>query len=239
MSARERRTVTAHKRRPALLLAAVVAGATAAVVIAALVISGSGAPSTPPPPPTKAEIKRIMAAYAEQVSANRAVSRPEIWRGVEFKRFVTAEEAPAVLNECIREFGITTVEMSSNGSLTGELGDDERAVVDACSVSYPYEFMEAGVQTDAQLEYSYNYATTFLVPCLRAAGYTAESPPTSEDYFDTAHASLWIWSPYDTLNFASDRRWSNYRYDSPELIAGEELLHQRCPPDPAGMEPEY
>jgi hypothetical protein len=223
----------------AALVAALVAGATAAVVAAILVISGSGAPSTPPPRPTKAEMHSIMVAYAEQVAANRAVSHPEIWRGVEFERFVTSEEASSVLNECIHGFGVTGIEIDRSGAFAGTFGDHELAVVDACSTSYPNEFVKPGVQTDAQLEYSFNYATTFLVPCLRAAGYTSDPPPTREDYFDTAHDSLWIWSPYDTLNFASDRRWSNYPFDSPELALGREQLEQRCPPYPEGMEPEY
>jgi hypothetical protein len=225
---------------PIVLIAAVVAGATAAVVVAALVVTGGSAASNPPPePPTEAEMESIMEAHVEGVAADGAVTHPEIWRKVGFERFVTPDEAPGVINECIRGFGVTTVEISVNGSFSGTLEEYERAVVDACSLSYPYEFMKAGIQTDAQLEYSYNYATTFLIPCLRAAGYAIDQAPTRESYLSSAHDYLQGWSPYDGFKFASDRRWSNYRFDSPELALGLEQLGQRCPATPEGTKPEY
>jgi hypothetical protein len=217
-------------------------GVTAVVgaVIAALLMAGcSPEPVKPPPAPTEAEIETIMEKQVELLVANRLLTYPDLWDQVKFERFVSPDEAPTVQNECLREYGVTQVIFLEDGAVTGDLGDFERAVMDACSFSYPYDFQAAGVQSDAQLEYSYNYTTNFLVPCLRAQRYTFESPPSHEDYLRAAHESLWVWSPYDTINFTSDRRWSNLKYDSPELATALTSLRARCPAYADGIEPRY
>jgi hypothetical protein len=187
-------------------------------------------------------MESIMAVHVEQLVLLHKAERPEVWDGVEFVRFVDDDDASEVYDACIRGYGVTTVTVGEGGSLSWMEPDDDNlteSAINACSAQYPYAIYREIIRTDDQLAYLYNYGTNFLVPCLQAAGYTPEESPSWDEYLSTAHTDLWAWSPYVGINFASDRRWSNYRYDSPELVAGEELLHQRCPPDPAGMEPEY
>jgi hypothetical protein len=210
----------------------------------AIALSGCAASSTPlPPAPTEAEIEEIMAEEVERKVTTFAVSFPEVWNTVEFERFVSSEEMPVVLDECFTGFGVDDmVTFGANGSYsvgTSAMGEFESVVMSACTLAYPDEFQKPLIQTDEQLEYSYNYNVAFVVPCLRAAGYAVESPPSRDEYFDLAFAGVWAWSPYNSMNFESDRRWSNYQIDAPELMAGLEQLRERCPPYPEGMEPDY
>jgi hypothetical protein len=182
-----------------------------------------------------------MAAEVERQVKTNAVSFPEVWDAVEFERFVSSDEMPVVLDECFAGFGADdVVTIGPDGSYSigsGAMGEFESVVMNACTLAYPYEYQKPLVQTHEQLEYSYNYNVAFVVPCLRAAGYAVESPPSREEYLRLALAGIWSWSPYNSMNFASDRRWANYRFDAPELMAGQEQLRERCPPYPEGMEP--
>jgi hypothetical protein len=205
-----------------------VTAAVAAALCLAVALSGCAASSTPlPPGPTEAEIDAIMAEEVERQVKTNAVSFPEVWEAVEFERFVSSEEMPVVLNECFTGFGAEGIGVfGADGSYsmgTGVMGEFESVVMNACTLAYPDEYQKPLVQTDEQLEYSYNYNVSFVVPCLRAAGYAVESPPSREEYRDLA--------------FASDRRWSNYQFDAPELMEGQQQLRERCPPYPEGMEP--
>jgi len=182
-----------------------------------------------------------MSARVEKLAREQAAIYPDLWDDVEFERFVALEEMPAVLEECAHDLGATTVVFGVDGSISttsGPIGGFEIAVLDACSLSYPPDYQKLQIQTDAQLDYSYNYATTFLVPCIRAAGYTIGQTVTREEY-GAAALELQLWSPYSSINFASDRRWSNYPFNSPELALGLEQLHERCPPYAAGMVRPY
>jgi len=214
----------------------------AATLCLAIALSGCAASSTPlPPGPTEAEIDAIMAEEVERQVKTNAVSFPEVWNAVEFERFVSSEEMPVVLDECFTGFGVDDmVTFGADGSYsvgTSAMGEFESTVMNACTLAYPDEYQKPLIQTDEQLEYSYNYNVAFVVPCLRAAGYAVESAPSREDYLGLAYAGVWAWSPYNSMNFASDRRWSNYRFDAPELTEGLEQLRERCPPYPEGMEP--
>jgi hypothetical protein len=219
-----------------------VTAAVAAALCLAVALSGCAASSTPlPPGPTEAEIDAIMAEEVERQVKTNAVSFPEVWEAVEFERFVSSEEMPVVLDECFTGFGAEGIGVfGADGSYsmgTGVMGEFESVVMNACTLAYPDEYQKPLVQTDEQLEYSYNYNVSFVVPCLRAAGYAVESPPSREEYRDLAFAGVWAWSPYNSMNFASDRRWSNYQFDAPELMEGQQQLRERCPPYPEGMEP--
>ena len=214
----------------------------AAALCLAAALSGCTAASVPPPNPTDAEIDSIMAEYVAQYGEGRAVEFPEVWNNVEFERFVSVEEAPAVLDKCLRGFGADVSHFGPDGSFGVTTSSDDplgAAAVEACYLAFPYDYQRPLVQSDAQLKYSYNYAVTFLVPCLRAAGYALDAPPAQKEYLALAGGGLWVWSPYDSLSFASDRRWSNYPFDSPELVLGRERLNDRCPQYPEGMEPDW
>jgi hypothetical protein len=166
-----------------------VTAAVAAALCLAAALSGCAASSTPlPPDPTEAEIDAIMAEEVERQVKTNAVSFPEVWEAVEFERFVSSEEMPVVLDECFTGFGAEGIGVfSADGSYsmgTGVMGEFESVVMNACTLAYPDEYQKPLVQTDEQLEYSYNYNVSFVVPCLRAAGYAVESPPSREEYRD-------------------------------------------------------
>ena len=183
-----------------------------------------------------------MSEYVARQVETRATQFPELWNTVEFEHFVSPEDTPAVMTGCLTGVGVTSALYGADGSFTtgnSAIGEFEFAAIDACTLSFPPDYQKPYVQTDAQLRYLYSYDTTFLMPCLRAAGYAPESPPTLEEFIDSAFGSMWVWSPYSTFNFASDRRWSNYPFNSPELVIGLEQLNDRCPPYPEGMEPEF
>jgi len=209
----------------------------AAVLCLAIALSGCAAAPVPPPNPTDAEIDSIMVARVESMAASDTEAHPEVWNAITFGRFIANEEAPAVLGECMGAFGVTTVQIGTNGSMswTDSAGDGfVETVISACQFAYPSDYSREWVHTDAQLEYLYNYVTTFLVPCLSAAGYASEEPPTRRAFMETARHDLWAWSPYNSIDFARTPRWTLTIQDGPTEMEYS-MLQNRCPYGPEPM----
>jgi len=210
-------------------------GAAAALCLAVALSGCAAAPAPPPPPdPTDSEIDRIMVARVESMAASDTEAYPEVWSAITFGRFITHEEAPAVLGECMGAFGVTTVQIGTTGSMswTDSAGDGfVETVISACQFAYPFDSSREFVHSDAQLEYLYNYVTTFLVPCLSAAGYASEKPPTRRAFMDMAHRDLWAWSPYNSIDFSRTPRWTLTIQDGPTEMEYS-MLQNRCPYGP-------
>jgi hypothetical protein len=226
--------VTAATMRPIARVAAV-------LVVCALALTGCSAASVPPEP-TGTEIRAAMTTFVEKQAEAQGYVHPEIWEGVRFRNFIKPTEAERVYKGCVSRYGATDVTVGADGSMSWAGADgDEFAmnVVNACTLQYPPIVFQSLVHTEEQLEFFYNYITSFLVPCLRSDGYTFEVPPSRKEFVETAQRDLWMWSPYNTLTMPSDAQQSGYLSGSKESGESRKRIEQQCPPFVAGMEPEY
>jgi hypothetical protein len=240
---------TATTIRPIARVAAATAATTrpmarvaAALVVCALALTGCSAASIPPPEPTEAEIRAAMTMFVEEQAEAQGFVYPEIWEGVQFRNFIKPKEAARIYKGCVSRYGATNVTVGADGSMSWAGADgDEFAmnVVNACTLQYPPIVFQSLVHTEEQLEFFYNYITSFLVPCLRSDGYTFEVPPSQKEFVENAQIDLWMWSPYDTLTMPSDVQQSGYQSGSDESDETRKRIEQQCPRFVAGMEPEY
>jgi hypothetical protein len=218
------------------------AAGVAVALCVAVALFGCTASSTPPPPgPSDAQITEAMTQFVEMNVEGREATYPEVWENVRFERFIETEEGPEVLGGCVAEFGVTTATFNEDGSSSwSDLPNSTFVsnVVDACSLRYPQNFLRTLIRSDAQNEYLYSYGINFLLPCLAAAGLEPVTPPGREQYMENVAQGLFGWSPYNTADFST---WlgglsETGQYPSADLT---EYVQERCPPYPAGMEPEY
>jgi hypothetical protein len=207
-------------------------------VVACLGMAGCAEASTPPPPPpTEADIDAAMVEHAEVLKEQYNSAYPEVWENVEFERFIEIGEQEALVGECTREFGVTTVTFDSNGNMSWS--DDSGTgyvsmVVNACTAIYPDEAYRSWVRSDAQLDYLYNYTATFLEPCLAAAGFRAEPMLSREAFVAESRRDLYSWSPYNSIT-PENVVWGDYTSDPDLYESNLETLMVRCPMLPEGI----
>jgi len=209
-------------------------------VAACLLLSGCAGASTPlPPPPTEAEITAVMTKYTNEQANQFGDAYPEIWENVEFVRFIDISESEQFVGECTRGFGVTTVTFDEIGNMSwaDDSGTDfVSTVVNACSLMYPNEVWRSQVRTDAQAEYLYNYTSTFLQPCLAAAGFVSEKPPSRKVFLADSDRNLYSWTPYNSIT-VENVAWGNYDEDPKLYESNLAALMARCPMFPEGLEP--
>ncbi|HEX4444264.1 MAG TPA: hypothetical protein VHZ81_11880 [Galbitalea sp.] len=172
-----------------------VAGLLLAVVALASTLAGCGEVPAPPAP-TTAELPRL-------------VSRAEgdgpdgySFFGVTLDRFISNEEWPTIMTECVRSHGITNVDfrLLPPGPYTYPADPQGGAALaralDACSLQYPSVSVRETLRTTAQWSYQYSYLKNDFVACIRSAGGLVSSLPSRLSYLDSVESSMAVPSPF-------------------------------------------
>lgn len=194
----------------------------AALLMPVLALGGCAAPAMPP------------ALSDEQVAAIIAERNAEWWNamfpGEEMPtyavvRLVPQDEPNPYIEVCLHDVNVV-LEASDDGTSffahsTEELELYQRELF-RCALQYPVEYTDptaAGLLSEQQLAWVYDYFEYRLIPCLRLAGYVVGDLPSRETFV----AAPWgTWSPYDMMS------------NPPTSEDGWARLDQRCPPPAIG-----
>lgn len=201
--------------------------AIAVTVTGALTAGGFALTPPAPPPPLPPDVAwehytaGIEAQWAELQETYPDAVRPD----VEFVRFVTAQEEPAVLATCLREQGIPAVLDENGVGTTTPIGEEQRYDLAwfACAVQYPRDPSEIQPPTDDELYYVYRFYVDEQMPCLEERGYDISAPPGFDRFRDDWRNGEAYWAPY------SDVTESDYA----TMMATQEA----CPPLPPELRP--
>jgi hypothetical protein len=142
---------------------------------------------------------------------------------VDLVRFIRPEEYGRVHAACIQEQGFSATETFDGGVEFGEIPPEQaRAQAEAvyrCDVQFPVHPAYLQPWSDSQIRTLYDYYVEELTPCLTAAGYPVDPPPTWETFRDT----------YDT-----DSQWVPYRAVTVTDYGPEEWqeINEQCPQGP-------
>lgn len=168
---------------------------------------------------TQAEIK-------ERIAEHNALWWESMFPGqrqpdVDPIEYVSPTVAVRKTEECMHNADIEGLLFGPDGSWI-YLGDDPggneqvNRVYFICSLEYPIALDQAGLLSDEQLEWIYDYNKQRLVPCLQLLGYTVPNRTT-----DFAPGTNDYWIPYyDIYPQPSADEWAR--------------IDLRCPPSPVG-----
>ena len=143
-------------------------------------------------------------------------------------RFISDQEWPTVMTQCVRTQGITHVDFRLLPPGPYSYPSDPQGgaalarALNACSLEYPSEAMRTTLRTTAQWSYQYSYLVDDFVACVRAAGGRVSKLPTRGRYISIAESSLVLPSPYGYVS---------------RVPAGvpRTLLESRCPATAPGL----
>ena len=185
------------------------------LVVAALALSAltACAPSAPEPPKldelSSAELEEQAALDLDRWRAKYLGAFPDAELPVvERVRFITNDEWPQMMADCLTEAGFAATAIQDGLSASAPQGQELPFGLAAytCNAQYPVnprEFMELN---EDQIRYLYDYYTQVATPCLEELGFTdLPEPPSRQSYVSSYPGS---WSIYDAISgIATEEEW--------------------------------
>jgi hypothetical protein len=133
-------------------------------------------------------------------------------------RFVTPEEWPQAIADCLTEQGFEASVSRDGGvetSYTAEQEEPTELARYGCNAKYPVHPKYSQPLNEAQLKYLYDYYVNTLTACLEAEDISVSEAPSFSSFLDADESERWF--PYRSID----------RY-SPEL-------EEKCPQSPSGL----
>jgi hypothetical protein len=119
-------------------------------------------------------------------------------------RYVTPEESPAVLQQCLHDEGFDVAVLADGGIDFSGLPESQREkggpVVLAlwtCSAKYTIDPRTQQLLTQEQYHVLYDYYTGSLTSCIQSRGITVGEAPSFTTFVDTYNDEPW--TPYDSV----------------------------------------
>lgn len=180
-------------------------------------------PAPPLPDPLSADEIQVIreAQYADWW---RSISATEPMPDIEPIRVIAEDDSAAIIDACALAAvppGVAAQVRAGQPSDGADAAALDRAYF-RCALQYPVELedpTEAGLLSEAQLAWLYDYYDTRLIPCLRLSGYLVGTIPQRDDFVDSIFGH---WSPYYAMSPQPDNPSEWARIDV------------RCPPPPFG-----
>jgi hypothetical protein len=200
-----------------------------AVLASIFLASCSATNAEPPPPaPTSAQVDQMMQDWAARQSSAYSDHILGWQRPVAFERFVAPASRTRALAACISQVSQGEFSsLSSRQNFDTTFGSDSVAKFDfasaVCSIRFPPSSLRAQLRTPAQLDYTYDYYTKELLPCLRSFGIGVKGMPSATDFREDSQHGLVAWSPYAALDVRTT------------LAPPLSVLQGKCPPAPPGL----
>lgn len=186
------------------------------------ILTGCAAPAMPP------------ALTDEQVAAIIAEQNADWWSAMfpdeempnyAVIRSVPQDEPNPYIDDCLRDTDLALVTSDDGTSFfanSSEEMEEYQREVFRCSLQYPVEYTDptaAGLLSEQQLGWAYDYFESRLIPCLRLAGYVVSDQPSRESFV----AAPWgTWSPYFAMSHppTSSDAWARLDLRCPPLAIG-------------------
>ncbi|MHA6694907.1 hypothetical protein [Homoserinimonas sp. A520] len=178
------------------------------------------------PEMSEAEAFRLSDLEMEEVRANlRNTDRTVDVDAIKRIRFVSPEELPKAMAECMTRLGFETT-VSEDGGYGGSYTEEQMVPYTVanltCRIQYPPHPKYTQPLNDAQLEFLYDYFVDTLTPCLEGEGISVDPAPSRATFVEEYYTHPW--SPYDSLG----RTPSQGKLDWIDL-------NKKCPQIPDGI----
>jgi hypothetical protein len=194
----------------------------------ALASCASSNSESPPPEPTTAQVDQMMQDWAARQSSAYSEHVLGWQRPVAFEKFVPAATRNKTLEACISQVSLGDfTSLSNRENFDTTIGSDAVAKFEyasaVCGIRFPSSSLRARLRTPEQLDYTYDYYTKELLPCLRSFGIGVHGMPSAVDFREDSQHGLVAWSPYAALDVANP--------PAPPLS----VLEGKCSPTPPGL----
>lgn len=117
---------------------------------------------------------------------------------IEMIRYVTLEEQPYAIQECMADYGFT-INVDGPGAYNAEYPSDQRDAYRlakyTCVARYPLHHVYWTTHSEETLRLIYDYSIAETIPCLAEHGIIIDDIPTWETYraeYETLGGILWI-----------------------------------------------
>jgi hypothetical protein len=207
-----------------------VAVASSALALA-LAMSGCApaAPPAAPPAPKAREIQVMMNVWAERQLVLFQSQALEPIPATPFLSFAKPDEWEAVYSSCVYGMGASqphylTTDGPQPPSVSSPNQESEYIANVRCSLEYPRPSLKARLRTVKQLEYTFAYYRSTLIPCLRSSGVRVYQVPNAAAFLAGAENGLTAWNPYDDFLAAPTQNAASFS-----------ALRAKCPPTPPGL----
>jgi hypothetical protein len=194
----------------------------------ALASCATSHPELPPPEPTSTQVDQMMQDWAARQSSAYSEHVLGWQRPVAFEKFVPIAAVNKTQAACISQVthgDFTSLSNRENFDTT--VGSDAVAKFQyasaVCGIRFPSISLRSRLRTDDELNYTYDYYTKELLPCLRSFGIGVHGMPSAVDFREDSQHGLVAWSPYAALDVTSP--------PSPPLS----VLQGKCSPTPPGL----
>lgn len=190
-----------------------------ALTALSLVLLTGCMPTRPlPPQPTGAELEELIALELDLQWQFLGLTPDSPRPTVEQIRVVSNEEAEAVHTECIIEAGYE--DYGSPTATAANADTFERLALYICAAQYPVAPSNLNLFSEVQLSYLYDYFSTTVIPCLRAADVAVDDVPSREEFIEGSRGKIYAWLPYGSLDHSPLDRY---------------MILEKCPAYPDGF----
>jgi len=198
-----------------------------AAAVAVLLLSGCVAASPKPSPPSEKEVDAYVSHMLDETwkssGLDGVMERPAVKAGpVE-----SPEEFSENLTDCYADAGYELMGYSWGSDQGYRLSESNDVYVDdpdkqlafyVCLARHPADPVQSGeLVGDAQLSYQYDHFVNWVIPCLRASGYSLDYVPSRAEFLETGG---YYWGPYSSVaNIDSPEK-----YDALTALCGPERI---------------
>ncbi|MHA6669748.1 hypothetical protein ACX3O0_12865 [Homoserinimonas sp. A447] len=165
------------------------------------------------------EADRLVEIQLESRRADLLSRFPDAVLGeIERIRFVTPEEWPEAIAECLTGMGFEATASADGGiemSYANEQAEPAELAHYTCGAKYPVHPKYSQPLNEAQLEYLYDYYVNVLSPCLEGEDVSVADAPSLSSFLEADDAERWF--PYNSVDRFSPK------------------LEEKCPQSPSGL----